>query len=428
MPRRPNPIPTYRLHKQSGQAVVALRQPDGSRKFILLGTYGTDTSKAEYERVLAEWRATGGRPVATSGLTMNELLVSFWSHAQQHYRHADGSPTNELNDYRLTLKPLKALYGHTLAAEFGPLALKAVRQSMIDADLCRNVVNQRIGRIKRLFKWAVSEELVPTAVYAAVATVAGLAKGRSSAREREPVRPVADAIVDAVQPHVLPEVWAMTQVQRLSGARPGEVCALRAIDIDMSGPIWLFRPKHHKTAWRGKGRVIALGPRAQAVIRPFLSLDLQAYLFSPKRALAARAERLRANRRTRVQPSQLNRRTKQPKRTIGDKYTVQAYLTTIRRACTRAFPPPSELARRAGEKVAAWRHRLGPEKWSELTAWQSMHHWHPNQLRHSFATTVRRDHGLEAAQVTLGHAQAQVTQVYAERDLTLALKVAAAVG
>jgi integrase len=55
-------------------------------------------------------------------------------------------------------------------------------------------------------------------------------------------------------------------------------------------------------------------------------------------------------------------------------------------------------------------------------------HWHPNQLRHTFATAARRQFGLEAAQVALGHAQADVTQVYAERDLTLALKVAAEVG
>ena len=54
--------------------------------------------------------------------------------------------------------------------------------------------------------------------------------------------------------------------------------------------------------------------------------------------------------------------------------------------------------------------------------------WHPNQLRHTFATTVRRQHGLEAAQVLLGHSRADVTQVYAERDLTLASTVAAKVG
>ena len=65
---------------------------------------------------------------------------------------------------------------------------------------------------------------------------------------------------------------------------------------------------------------------------------------------------------------------------------------------------------------------------AELKAWRQAHRWHPNQLRHLRATEVQRDFGLEAAQVALGHSRADVTQVYAERDLALAEKVAAEVG
>ena len=55
-------------------------------------------------------------------------------------------------------------------------------------------------------------------------------------------------------------------------------------------------------------------------------------------------------------------------------------------------------------------------------------HWHPNQLRHTYATKVRKAHGLEAAQVLLGHSRADVTQVYAERNEGLAATVAAMIG
>jgi hypothetical protein len=41
---------------------------------------------------------------------------------------------------------------------------------------------------------------------------------------------------------------------------------------------------------------------------------------------------------------------------------------------------------------------------------------------------VRRAYGLEAAQVLLGHARADVTQVYAERDGRLAFRVAREIG
>lgn len=54
-----------------------------------------------------------------------------------------------------------------------------------------------------------------------------------------------------------------------------------------------------------------------------------------------------------------------------------------------------------------------------------MHHWHPPRLRHNYATRVRREFGLEAAQVLLGHTKADVTQVYAERDMSRAATVAA---
>ena len=55
-------------------------------------------------------------------------------------------------------------------------------------------------------------------------------------------------------------------------------------------------------------------------------------------------------------------------------------------------------------------------------------HWHPNQLRHLFATEVRKEHGLEVAQVLLGHSRADVTQVYAERNEQLPATVAAKIG
>ena len=61
---------------------------------------------------------------------------------------------------REALKPVRRLFGHTEAASFGPKALKTVRQHMIDQELSRGVINHRVSRIKRVFKWTVAEELV----------------------------------------------------------------------------------------------------------------------------------------------------------------------------------------------------------------------------------------------------------------------------
>ena len=132
------------------------------------------------------------------------MLVPFWTHAQKHYRRPDGTSTHELMEYRQTFKPLRELYGKTPAKEFGPLALKAVRQAMADRKWSRRLINARVGRVRRVFKWAASEELVPVAVWQALATVKGLQKGRTDAREAERVKPVAQGDARATLPYLRP--------------------------------------------------------------------------------------------------------------------------------------------------------------------------------------------------------------------------------
>lgn len=125
------------------------------------------------------------------------------------------------------------------------------------------------------------------------------------------------------------------------------------------------------------------------------------YLFSPARAVEElRAERSAA-RKTPRYPSYMARnvtkRKKNPKRAASEKYDRESYGLAIDRACDWVFPPPGKLAQRRGETLAAWWARLTEKKKDEVKAWRKGHRWHPNQLRHSFATKVRKQHGLEAA-------------------------------
>ncbi|MFN9605973.1 MAG: tyrosine-type recombinase/integrase [Planctomycetota bacterium] len=75
-----------------------------------------------------------------------------------------------------------------------------------------------------------------------------------------------------------------------------------------------------------------------------------------------------------------------------------------------------------------WHDRLTDKQRAELEKWQSDHRWTPNRLRHSAGTEIRKRFGLEAAQVILGHASADVTQVYAERDMQRAIAIMREVG
>jgi len=453
MPRKPG-IPQLTLHKASGRAVVRLTGRDH-----YLGTFGSPEAKEAYDRLIAEWLA-GGRRVAhdaTSvaaspipGVSVNEVLLAFWKHAERHYRHPDGSPTTEIGELRLSLKPLKDLYGLAPAAEFGPKKLAAVRQSMIERGLCRTLINRRIDRVKRVFKWATEQELVPGAAYHALQALRGLKRGRTDARESEQVKPADPAHVAATLLHLDAHLRAMVELQRRTGMRPGEVCGLTQEEVDRSADVWLYRPARHKTAHHGRDRVVPIGPRARAVLTAFLLrdgippdgfghvhlndpdeqtarlvmadahqeagrerdaallrdtekrvaivagciVDPAAPLFSPAEAREERFRAMRAARKSKVPPSQRGRRKSNPERCPGSEFRPAAYAHAVQKA-----------AKRAG-----------------------VLHWHPNQLRHLFATEVRAAFGLEAAQVLLGHSRADVTQVYAERDLTLAVKVAGTIG
>ena len=54
--------------------------------------------------------------------------------------------------------------------------------------------------------------------------------------------------------------------------------------------------------------------------------------------------------------------------------------------------------------------------------------WSPRQLRHTRATLIRQVYGLEAAKAVLGHADTKITEIYAERDLELSMKVMREIG
>ena len=131
--------------------------------------------------------------------------------------------------------------------------------------------------------------------------------------------------------------------------RPGEVITMRREEIDMSGPVWEYRPAADKTEHRGGRRVVMIGPKAQAIIREFLRPEIQcSNLGNPPTCF---------HRNTTASPVAIALAS------LGIRYTVTSYRRAISRACVRASVPE----------------------------------WSPNQLRHSAATRIRRELGLDVA-------------------------------
>ncbi|MEX0727962.1 MAG: site-specific integrase [Planctomycetaceae bacterium] len=416
MPRTPH-IPSYRLQKSRNLAVVTI---DGHAYY--LGPYGSDESYERYNALIAEWlkrpsppnRLTAS-PCLQSSLTIAELALKYLNHCEAYYVK-DGKTTTQVYNEKYALRVLVSLYEAELAADFGPLKLKTLRDHLIEQDKSRVFINEVAASIKRAFKWAAGEELVPASVFHGLQVVAGLKRGRCTARETQgKVLPVDEAIVDATVKSLSPTVAAMVMLQRYTGMRPAEVCFVRSCDVELNDDgTAVFVPQEHKAQHHGKVRRVYIGPRALEILQPFLDRDPEAFCFDPRESVAWHYAQKRMKRKTPLYKSHLKhmekKRKQKPKWEPLEKYTTASYRRAIDRAVQQAFPLPNGST---DEQVKAW--------------WKK-HGWAPNQLRHLRATEIRKQFGIEASQVIMGHSNLTVTQVYAERDFAKAQQIAKLIG
>ncbi|MFO0836893.1 MAG: site-specific integrase [Phycisphaerae bacterium] len=439
---RGKPPPAYRQRPGRTQALVTLTDSaTGFRRDFSLGEFGSVESREAYHRIVAEWEANGRRlprsravepaAVRAGSMSIVELIAEYLRHAETVHHH------KHLSCYKTALAVLRRHFGRLPTSSFGPTKLRAVREAMIREGGARRwyrkYVNMQVQRVRQLFKWAAAQELVPIQVYGALGTLEPLRRGRSAAPDNRRVEPVRDELLNAVRPLLNRPVRALVELQLLTGARPGELLGLRPCDLEMNDhdQVWLYRPEQHKNAFREQERVIVFGPRAQEILRPFLrDRALTACMFSPQEADAARREAMHKARVTREGQGNgpgTNRR-EFPKRAPGDCYTTASYYRSILYACDKAFPLGSELRRMRRESHTAWAARLG-ERWAEVVSWRRGHRFHPHQLRHNAATLLRREFGLEAAQLTLGHSSARVTDaIYAQRDREKIIEIMRKIG
>ena len=443
-------------------------------RMVSFGPAGPE-GRRRYDEFVAHWLANGRRYVSPASspdeadYRIDDLVADFLEHASSYYVDAGSGEVNrEFGNLKTALAPMLEIFRELPARKFGPLALQQLRQQLLDTGrYCRKEINARMHRIRRAFRWAVAQERLPGDVLHSLKSVEGLKAGRSGARDSEPVRPVQYRHVIATLPHLPTTVATMVKLQALTGARPDEICGLRMRHIDRSGAVWLARLDRHKNAWRGHTRTLRLDSHAQELLRPYLRPAADAFLFSPALSEQERHERQREQRRTKVQPSQMQRAlraaNRDRKRAPRECYDVNSYRQAIQRACATASAAgrraavldaiPASVRHHFGNVIqrlpiglteprlvaalasAAARHRLAmPHGWIDAAVGAFRGHvdevpaWAPNQLRHAAATIARKLDGLDGSQVLLGHRKADVTQVYAELEDDRGVEVAQKVG
>jgi integrase len=414
--------PTIRRHAASRRARARIN----GRTYWLgpwEGKHPSPEAQAKFDALLAEWmrrktedpspiqvtRTTPTIPTPTETpvigahshgrrITVAELLAAYCDHAETYYRKPDGTHTSSIFLVRRTCVAMTPFL-ETPADSFGPLKFSTLIDKIAaQQPLCRRTINALAKCIRRIFAWGASRELVPGTVHHALSAVPLLKKGRSPAVDYAEVPPIADEVIDKTVPFMPPMIQDMVKLQRLTGARPGEICNLKAGDIDTSGDVWIAVLVEHKTAYADCRREILLGEKAQRILGHYLPRTSDAAVFSPREAENMRQRSRRSARKTKLYPSHLKnmkrKRKASPRRSAGEFYKEDSYRRAIHRAC--------ELA--------------GIAKWN------------PNQIRHTAGTDIKRQYGWETARVVLGQASVNTTAVYAERDRERAIRAMREIG
>lgn len=374
------PCPRAKRHKASGQACVRWRA-HGKDRIHYLGPWRSKDADTAYRRFQLEWAAGGvADPVGADDglvLTVGRLIVRYLAHVDAYYQK-DGRPTPERAAQRAALKVLNRHYGDTPAVEFKPAHLRACQRAMIDADLSRITINGYVAKIRMCFAWGVGQELLDVDVHRRLEYVETLRPGRTEARDTESVLSVPADVIERTIPHLHPladrraVLEAMVRFQLVTGLRPGELCKMTVGAIDRSNQEWCYLIGSHKNLHRGARRKSAkvwLGPRARAILTPFLANpdpSGRVWVFAPKGGGA--------------------------KTTAVSRGSYGAF---VRRACDKA-----EVER-----------------------------WHPHQLRHNRATHVADVYESdEAAAAAIGDTPEVARHVYVDPRDAVARRIARETG
>ena len=356
--RKPSNPPKYKLHKASGKSVVRL-----NGKEIYLGVHNPSN------RIV----------------TVGELVIEYGQFCKVKY-----AASNEWATIKLVLEYLIQNYKTLPATDFGTVRLDQYRQTMVQAGLVKSTIKRRVNHVVAMYQRGVSIELIDVTLYQRLKALSPLVE---PTRPSKKIPPVKLDVVRATQNELTPTVGDMVELQLLSGMRPGEVCNLRPVDIDQSKDVWIYTPMTHKTEHHGKNRAIAIGYRAQALLKPYLNREETRFCFEPNQAFEQHLERRSANRTIPIGYGNSPKPRKH--RVFSIKYTNTSYRRAVQRAARRA-----EVGK-----------------------------WSPNQLRKTAATKARSEMGLETAQIICGHSSKTTTEKhYAEQDINLAVQYAAKFG
>lgn len=409
MGKRGISVPKLGRHARTGQGRVRI---DGRDYYC--GIYGTDDCNTRYRALIAEYMAKGAVSEPARGARRGKSLEGpTVAMIAERYRD-DWMRLRGEEFCKVQVDPAKtrlvAWFGNLPAAEFGPTHLREFQRRAAEQLTVRGrritftwLQNRLVRVVRAAFSWAACEELIHEDVSTRLNGTKLLGAGKLGLVRGKRRQLVADDVVEATLPHVAsPMVRAMIQILRLTGMRPSELFRMRRAEVDQSADVWLYCPPRHKTEAHGDVRQVSIGPKAQAIIAPYLMrVGPEDLVFCPRVAVREYRDAQRAKRQSPLTPSQIARGERARAnegnglRRAGEMFTASALNRAVARACKRAG-------------VAAWS---------------------PYRLRHTAATSIVAEFGIDVGQAVLGHRSQETTRIYTHADpAALAAKAARRVG
>ena len=396
------PRPQMRRHS-SGQARVTL-----SGRTYYLGVFGSIEATEKYVTLIKQWEANGREalePVATvvtqqkklPAKTMRQAFAEYESYLDETGRYRkNGKKTSERSMLTLAITELLEGCGDKPIHDLDESVLLIYRDKLERKPrLTRKGINRKIQMIKRCLRWMRPRGIITRDQWLEFFALEPLKRGELPAdRERtQPKRAVSLDDVEAVADEAGQTVGTMMWIQVLTSMRPGEACAMRWQDIDMTPQLfegqacWTYHVAQAKTAHHGHKTSYPLPPQAQEMLI-HIGLGESGHVFSPKQAMQDRHDILREGRTT-PPTKQMRDRDSGRRRTFKDHYTVGDYAQAVDRALART-------------KVARFT---------------------PHELRHSFLTRGARKFGVIPTSKAANHRNISTTQGYLHAEPDDAMRV-----
>ena len=240
--------PTMKLHR-TGQGYVYYQ---GKCRYF--GKYGTKEAEAKYRQWLMDLY---GNKVPISGTLLIDLFQSY----------ADAHPSKDLKHKLASVSDLGLLSGHH-CHEYTPLVYRKHRAMIAsNGKRCARHVNDLMRLVQRIFCWGVSMEMVGIETYQKLNTVDPL-KANEVKHQSKKRQPAKREDVERTLEELAPMPAAIVRLILYTGARPGEICGMKASEIRKDGPngTWVLRPSKHKTWHRGCNRFLVFGPKSRGII------------------------------------------------------------------------------------------------------------------------------------------------------------------